>query len=69
MITSVRAIENNLRTAMDLVEDALDSCGESGRRVSIMAVTKTHPVEVVKMAIEAGVKLIGENRVSEGGRK
>lgn len=69
MITSVRAIENNLQTAAELIEEALDSCGENGRRVAIMAVTKTHPVEVVKMALESGVKLIGENRVSEGGRK
>lgn len=69
MITSVQTIESNLQTVMELVERALNSCGEPDRAVAIMAVTKTHPVEVASMAIEAGVKLLGENRVSEGGRK
>ncbi len=54
---------------MELVENALNSCGEPDRSVAIMAVTKTHPVEVAAMAIKAGVMLLGENRVSEGGRK
>ena len=69
MITSVEAIKSNLKTAIELVEDALDSCGEPDRAVSIMAVTKTHPAEVAVMAVKAGVTLLGENRVSEGGRK
>ncbi len=69
MITSVEIIESNLQAAIELVEGALNSCGESDRVVAIMAVTKTHPVEVAAMAIEAGVTLLGENRVSEGGRK
>ncbi len=34
-----------------------------------MAVTKTHPVETVRAAVEAGIRVIGENRVTEGGRK
>ena len=69
MITSVEIIKSNLQTAIERVEDALNSCGEPGRTVAIMAVTKTHPAEVAAMAIEAGVTLLGENRVSEGGRK
>lgn len=69
VITSVEIIESNLKTAIELVEDTLNSCGEPGRAVAIMAVTKTHPVEIAAMAIEAGVTLLGENRVSEGGRK
>lgn len=69
MITSVENIKSNLQAAMEMIEDTLNSCGEPGRTVAIMAVTKTHPAEVAAMAIEAGVKLIGENRVSEGGRK
>ncbi len=54
---------------MELIEGTLDSCGEPGRAVKIMAVTKTHPAEVAAMALQTGVTLIGENRVSEGGRK
>lgn len=69
MNISVQTIESNLQSARELVENTLNSCGESSRRVRIMAVTKTHPLEIVKMAIEAGVTLFGENRVSEAGRK
>ena len=69
VITSVESIESNLHTAVELVGDALDSCGEPDRAVRIMAVTKTHPAEIAAMAIKAGVTLLGENRVSEGGRK
>ena len=69
MNISVQTIESNLQIAKELVENTLNSCGESSRRVRIMAVTKTHPLEIMKMAIEAGVTLFGENRVSEAGRK
>jgi len=34
--------------------------------VSLLAVTKTHPAEVVRLAARAGLTLFGENRVAEG---
>ncbi|MCD4777190.1 MAG: YggS family pyridoxal phosphate-dependent enzyme [Candidatus Aegiribacteria sp.] len=69
MVLSVKVIKSNLLKARELVEDSLELCGESGREVKIMAVTKTHPVDVASKAIKAGITLLGENRVSEGGRK
>lgn len=69
MDLSVETVRSNLEHAGELIGKALGSTGEEERRVRIMAVTKTHPPEVAAMAIEAGVTLIGENRVSEGGRK
>lgn len=48
------------------------ACLEVGRcpaEVSIMAVTKTHTASVIREAVAAGIRLIGENRVTEGGRK
>jgi pyridoxal phosphate enzyme (YggS family) len=33
--------------------------------VTIVAVTKTHPVEAVRAALEAGITAVGENRVQE----
>lgn len=33
--------------------------------VTIVAVTKTHPVEAVRAAVEAGITAVGENRVQE----
>jgi pyridoxal phosphate enzyme (YggS family) len=40
-----------------------------GQRVSIVAVTKTHGVDAVRAAWEAGVGDVGENRVQEALRK
>ncbi|MGM0626935.1 MAG: YggS family pyridoxal phosphate-dependent enzyme [Candidatus Fermentibacterota bacterium] len=62
-------IAQRLRRAREEIAAACSGCGRSPEDVRIMAVTKTHPVDVVRAAIEAGVRLIGENRVSEGGRK
>jgi len=48
------------------------SCRKSGREpgsVTLVAVTKTHPVETVREAIAAGLAVFGENRVQEGVRK
>jgi PLP dependent protein len=44
------------------------ACERAGRRpdeVRIVAVTKTHPAEIVQALIECGIKDIGENRVQE----
>src|SRR6185295_5984823 len=37
--------------------------------VALLAVTKTHPVELVREAARAGMTLFGENRVAEGTAK
>ncbi|HKX83956.1 MAG TPA: YggS family pyridoxal phosphate-dependent enzyme [Pyrinomonadaceae bacterium] len=45
-----------------------DACLRAGRRtndVKLVAVTKTHPVDVVKEAISVGCKVLGENKVQE----
>jgi len=62
-------IAYNLSRAEEMIQEALQRSREPNRQVRIMAVTKTHGAEVVRAAVEAGVRAIGENRVSEGGRK
>lgn len=62
-------IRRNLEGIMDGIARACLDAGRCPAEVSVMAVTKTHPVSVVREAVEAGVRIIGENRVSEGGRK
>lgn len=66
---SIESIRSNLHRAEDMIDEALNAVHHSPQVVKIMAVTKTHPVELVRMSIEAGIGIIGENRVSEGGRK
>ena len=49
-----------------------DACGRSRRspsEVEIVAVTKTHGPEVVREAWEAGLRIVGENKVQEAAWK
>jgi pyridoxal phosphate enzyme (YggS family) len=46
------------------IERARERAGRSGP-VTLVAVTKTHPAEVVQAAVAAGVTDVGENRVQE----
>jgi hypothetical protein len=62
-------VARNLQRAGEEIAEACRDCGRDPEEVRIMAVTKTHPVDVVRAALEAGVRLVGENRVTEGGRK
>lgn len=39
--------------------------GGEGREVCLIAVTKTHPPEMINEAIDAGIRDIGENKVQE----
>lgn len=48
------------------------ACARAGRdpaEVALMAVTKTHPADLVAMAGRAGLQLFGENRVQEAATK
>ena len=46
------------------IERAKERAGRTGD-VTLVAVTKTHPAEVVRAAIAAGIADVGENRVQE----
>lgn len=67
-MTGVSAAEIADRRAR-VLERIARAAGRSGRdaaQVALLAVTKTHPVEVVRRAALAGLTLFGENRVAEG---
>lgn len=44
---------------------AAQARGRGEREVTLLAVTKTHPADVVRAALEAGLSDVGENRVGE----
>ena len=56
--------ENYKRICSELEKAALDS-GRSPQEVTLLAATKTVPVEVINHGIELGIRHIGENRVQE----
>ena len=58
-------IARNVAGVRERVARALERAGDSGREVTIVAVTKTFGAEVVREVIRAGIGDIGENRVQE----
>jgi len=62
-------VKENIETALAEIAAAALRAGRQPEDVSIMAVTKTHPAEYIEVAAKCGIRHIGENRISEGGRK
>lgn len=61
-VAQIRERHERLLTRLRAVAEA---SGHDPARLRIVAVSKTHPIEVVRAAIEAGLGLFGENRVQE----
>jgi PLP dependent protein len=51
------------------IETAAIRCGRVPEEVTLVAVTKTHTAAVIRCAIEAGARDLGENRVQEADAK
>jgi pyridoxal phosphate enzyme (YggS family) len=47
------------------LQDVAAAHGHDPQKLRIVGVTKTHPVELVRAAIDAGITRLGENRVQE----
>jgi pyridoxal phosphate enzyme (YggS family) len=61
-------IRENIEKVKERIERARDRAGTK-ERVTLVAVSKTYPVEMINEAIRAGVRDIGENRVQEAAQK
>ena len=59
------AISDNLARVREEMEDACRTAGRSVAEVTLVAVTKVHPVELMVEAYAAGQRVFGENRVQE----
>lgn len=53
----------------DLIESCARRCHRSSEEITLVAVSKTHPAEAVREAIELGLTDFGENRVQEAEQK
>lgn len=58
-------IEERILEVRETIAAACARAGRDPAEVTLVAVSKTHPVESVLAAIEAGVQHFGENRVEE----
>ena len=55
----------NLESVREKIASAAARAGRIASEVELVAVSKTHPAEVVREAVEGGQELFGENRVQE----
>lgn len=62
-------IQDNLRELNSRVAAACAKCGRKPNEITIVAVTKTHPPEIIRAAVAAGLTEIGESRVQEADAK
>ena len=63
--SSVRAFDERRRAVLARIGEAAARSGRDPADVTLVAVSKTHPAEVVQAAIDAGLTVLGENRVQE----
>lgn len=59
------AISENVADIRERMAGAARRVGRSPDETALMAVTKTHPPELIREAYAAGLRLLGENRVQE----
>jgi PLP dependent protein len=62
-------IAKNLEKVLAGISQAEQGSGRPSGVVELIAVSKTHPPEVIQSAVEAGQLLFGENRVQEAKAK
>src|SRR4029077_3283457 len=62
-------IAANLERVREQIASAAANAGRSADDVELVAITKTHPAEKVREAIQAGQTLFGESRVQEAHAK
>ena len=67
--TMTDLIADNLRRVQDRIANAAIAAGRKPEDITLVAVSKTKPVEAVAAALAAGQTVFGENRVQEAAAK
>jgi len=62
-------IKENLEKIQETIAQAAQKSGRSPQEITLVAVTKTMPVEIIKQAISYGIRIIGENKIQEAKTK
>jgi pyridoxal phosphate enzyme (YggS family) len=63
------SIAENLRRVRDRIADAAIKAGRKPEDITLVAVSKTKPIEAIRAALVAGQMVFGENRVQEAATK
>jgi len=64
-LTDTAAIADNLRRVRERIANAVIKAGRKPEDVTLVAVSKTKPIEAVRAALAAGQTVFGENRVQD----
>jgi hypothetical protein len=59
------SVLENLESVREKIAAAADRTGRNSSEIELVAVSKTHPAEIIREVVEAGQELFGENRVQE----
>ena len=63
------SLADNLHSIQQRIRTACDRVDREPNSITLLAVTKTHPPEVIKTAVDAGLLFFGENKVQEAKAK
>lgn len=58
-------LRENLAHVARKIEQAANKVGRNPNEIKLIAVSKTHPIEILQAAINVGAKIFGENKVQE----
>ncbi len=61
----IEIIRSNYSHVLEQIDEAARSAGRDPAAIRLLVVTKGHPVTAVQQAIDAGIRLFGENYVEE----
>ena len=62
---SSQEISENLNAVQGNIKNAAENAQRNAADITLVAVSKTHPVETIKNALETGHRIYGENKVQE----
>jgi pyridoxal phosphate enzyme (YggS family) len=66
---TITGLRDRFAAVRSTIERAAGRCGRQANEIRLVAVSKMHPTDVLKAAIEAGATDFGENRVQEAEAK
>lgn len=66
MTDLVTTIRENHQRVLNQIEESATRANRNPDAIRLVVVTKTQPIEIVQAAIEAGVRIFGENYPEEG---
>jgi PLP dependent protein len=69
IISMSETLSERFSNVKNQIKLAAENVGRNADEIKLVAVSKTHPVEILSEAIEAGASILGENKVQEAESK